>query len=79
MLANAASTLLLAHAGHVDHLAGSASSNGLVAGLGLGLLAVVVGRALLARSSDRLITAVALCSAAAGAIHAVVTPEHFQE
>ena len=79
MLANPASTVLLAHAGHVDHIAGSGSSRELPAALALGLLAAVVGRALLARSSDRLMTAVALCSAAAGAIHALVTPEHFQE
>jgi len=79
MLTTAAATALLAHAGHVDHIAAAGPSRGLATAVGFGVLAAVAGRALLARSSDRLMGAVALCSGAAGAIHAVVTPEHFEE
>jgi len=79
----AAPTLLLGHAGHVDHvarLAGTNAAPGFFAALALvAVAAVAVRRALLPLSRDGLMAAVALCSAGAGAVHALVTPEHFQE
>jgi|GEM_PF-2544111 len=66
--------VLLAHAGHVDDLGGSHVPLPFLAGL-----AVVVGGFLPARAGDGVTAAVVLCSAAAGTIHAVVTPDHFHE
>jgi len=70
---------LLAHAGHADHLGRTGSSAGVVVALLGAVVAVVAARSLLARSRDTVIGAVALCSGVAGVIHAVVTPEHFEE
>lgn len=78
----AVSTLLLGHAGHADQvgrLAGVNATPGLLAVVVLVAAAVVVRRVLLAFSRDTVVGAVALCSAGAGAVHAVVTPEHFEE
>jgi len=68
------STAVLAHAGHVHDLSGTRVPLPLLAAL-----AVVVGGALPARARNGVTAAVVLCSASAGTIHAVVTPEHFQE
>ena len=65
---------LLAHAGHADHVGGTHVPVPLFVAL-----AVVIGGLLPARARDGLTGAVVLCSAAAGAIHAAVTPDHFTE
>jgi hypothetical protein len=81
MLATTVSIPLLAsadHASHAEHLGGSHLSGWMLAALGLATLAVVVA-VFFARSREAVVSAVALCSAGAGAAHAVATPEHFQE
>jgi len=67
------SAVVLAHAGHT-HAAGGTG----VAWLVLAALPFLAGAAL-GRARDGAVTTVALFSAAAGFIHAVVTPEHFAE
>lgn len=73
-------TALLAHVGHVDQVSvpGPGVGPGL-AGLVLVALPLVGGAVLLARSRNPLLSTVVLFSAAAGFIHAMITPEHFQE
>jgi hypothetical protein len=74
MLTAQVPTALLAHAGHVHQGGGS----GLPA-LVLVALPFLAGAALTGRSRDAVAWTVVLFSAAAGFVHAVVTPEHFQE
>jgi hypothetical protein len=69
-----ASITLLAHAGHAHELGGPNLGHLLLAALPF-----LAGGALLARGRDAAIATVVLFSAAAGFVHAVVTPEHFRE
>ena len=64
---------VVAHAGHVHEI----DRHGPVAVL-VGL-AVVIGGLLPARARSGATAAVVLCAAAAGTIHAAVTPDHFHE
>jgi len=66
--------VLLAHAGHAHHLGGAHVPLPVLVGL-----AVVIGGLLPAQARNGATAAVVLCSAAAGTIHAVVTPDHFHE
>jgi hypothetical protein len=68
-------TVLLAHADHAHAAAGDSN----IATLVLAALPVLAGAALLARSRSGAAAMVVLFSAAAGFVHAVVTPEHFRE
>jgi hypothetical protein len=70
-----ATTALLAHAGHVDAVAGGSHLPSMV----VAALPFMVGAALLGRARNGATATVALFSAAAGFIHAVVTPDHFGE
>jgi hypothetical protein len=70
------STALLAHADH-GHAAAQLGGPGLLPLL-VAVLPFVAGGALLLRSRDAAATVV-LFSAAAGFVHAMVTPEHFRE
>lgn len=67
-------TALLAHADQAHAAAGDSSG----ASLALAALPFLVGAVLLSRSRHVAVTVV-LFSAAAGFVHAVVTPEHFRE
>lgn len=70
-------TALLAHAAHSS---AAAQSGGLgILPLLLAGLPFLVGGALLSRSKDAAIRTVVVFSAAAGFVHAVVTPHHFRE
>ena len=71
-----ASTVVLAHAAHGE--AGGPGSSPVFL-LFLMALPVLLGSALLLRGRDPVTSAVCLFSAGAGAIHAIVTPEHLQE
>ena len=71
-----ASTVVLAHAAHEE--AGGPGSSPVFL-LFLMVLPVLLGAALLLRGRDPVTSAVCLFSAGAGAIHAVVTPEHLRE
>jgi hypothetical protein len=75
MFSIAAPTALLAHAGHVDAVAGGSHLSSMV----VAALPFAAGAALLGRARNGATTAVALFSAAAGFIHAMVTPDHFGE
>lgn len=68
-------SVLLAHADQVHAAAGGSN----VASMVLAALPFLVGAAVLTRSRSRVTSAVVLFSAAAGFVHAVVTPEHFRE
>jgi hypothetical protein len=65
---------LLAHVDHVHEVGGPR-----VLVLLLAALPFVAGAALVTRSRDAFTSSVVLFSAAAGFVHAVVTPEHFGE
>jgi hypothetical protein len=67
-------TALLAHAAHAHGVGGPNVSL-----LVLAALPFLAGAVLLARSPEATTSTVVLFSAAAGFIHAVVTPEHFRE
>lgn len=71
------STALLAHADH-GHAAAQFGGPGLLPLL-VAVLPFVAGGALLLRSRDAATATVVLFSAAAGFVHAMVTPEHFRE
>ena len=71
------STALLAHADH-GHAAAQLGGPGLLPLL-VAALPFVAGGALLLRSRDAATATVVLFSAAAGFVHAMVTPEHFRE
>jgi hypothetical protein len=73
MLTAAVPTAVLTHAANAE-----AGGPGLFP-LFLIALPVLLGAALLSRSRDPVTSAVCLFSAGAGAIHAIVTPEHLQE
>jgi len=73
MLLSPLPAALLAHAGHPHDLGRHVPVPVLVG------LAVVIGGLLPARARNGVTAAVVLCSAAAGTIHAVVTPDHFEE
>jgi hypothetical protein len=68
-------TALLAHADHAHAAAGESN----LASLVLAALPVLVGAALLTRSRNATAGTVVVFSAAAGFVHAIVTPEHFRE
>jgi hypothetical protein len=70
-------TALLAHIDHVDAVP-QAGGPGVLALL-LAALPFVLGGALLLRSRDPYASTVVLFSAAAGFVHAMVAPQHFQE
>jgi hypothetical protein len=77
MLAMTVPTALL---GHVDHAHSAAPPGGPGAPfLLLAVLPFLVGAALVLRSKDAGTSTVVLFSAAAGFVHAMVTPQHFQE
>src|SRR5438094_9377599 len=76
MLTAAASTVVLAHAAH-EEMGGPGVPPVFL--LFLMVLPVLLGAALLLRGRDPVTSAVCLFSAGAGAIHAIVTPEHVQE
>ena len=68
-------TALLAHADQAH----TAASDSNVASIVLAALPALVAAALLTRSWKSTATAVVVFSAAAGFVHAIVTPEHFRE
>lgn len=75
MPAFAVPAAVLAHADQAHAAAGDSN----VASVVLAALPVLVGAALLARSRTNAAAAVVVFSAAAGFVHAIVTPEHFRE